>query len=382
MPLISRFTAPIPNISLPTYLFTSPTAPLPTSPPIYLSAENPNTEYISLSVYRLYSQRLASGLRARGLQPGERVMLFSGNNIFFPVVVMGIIMSGGIFTGANPSYSPRELTHQLKDADCRFMLTSPAGIEVAMQAARAAKMLPDNIYVFDTAGMFHNGREIDSLATHGLRHWTSILLDPLTASTFAWAEFKTEDQCQEIAALNYSSGTTGLSKGVTISHRNFVSNAVQLINLEEQDPAEPRKRPHIRLLACLPMYHAMGQCLFVTMAPKRRIPSYVMEKFDFLVFLKCVERYRITELTLVPPIAVQLARRPETKNFDLGSVNTIASGAAPLSKELCTQLEASWPTGKNLTVKQGWGMTEYVFIWSLFLQPHYIFLLVPVLVSL
>lgn len=359
MPLRSRFTAPIPNVSLPTYLFTSPTAPLPTSPPIYLSAESPTTEYISLSAYRLYSQRLACGLRARGLQPGERVMLFSGNNVFFPVVIMGVIMSGGIFTGANPSYSPRELTHQLKDADCRFMLTSPAGLEVAIQAATAAKMLLDNIYVFDTAGIF---QKIHGFTQHGLRHWTTLLLDSPIASTFAWAEFETEDQCQEIAALNYSSGTTGLSKGVTISHRNFVSNAVQLINLEEQDPDEPCKRPKIRLLACLPMYHAMGQCIFVTMAPKRRIPSYVMKKFDFLVFLRCIEKYKITELTLVPPIAVQLARRPETMNYDLRSVDTIASGAAPLSKEICAQLEASWPTCTRFTVKQGWGMTEYVRI--------------------
>lgn len=362
MPLKSRFTAPIPNVSLPTYLFTSPSAPLPTSPPIYLDAEHPVTEYISLSAYRLYAQRLASGLRAQGLQSGERVMLFSGNNVFFPVVIMGVIMSGGIFTGANPSYSSRELAHQLKDADCRFMLTSPVGSEIALQAAEAVGMPRDNIYVFDTAGMFHSGRRVDGSTTHGLLHWTALLSDPQTASTFAWAEFKTEEQCHEIAALNYSSGTTGLSKGVTISHRNFVSNAIQLIDLEEQDPAEPRKRPSIRLLACLPMYHAMGQCIFVTMAPKRRVPSYVMRKFDFLKFLACVERYRITELTVVPPIAVQLARRPETKHFDLGTVDTIASGAAPLSKEICAQLEALWPKGK-LTVKQGWGMTEYVLIW-------------------
>ncbi len=290
-------------------------------------------------------------------------MLFSGNNIFFPVVIMGVIMSGGIFTGANPSYSSRELAHQLKDADCRFMLTSPAGSEIALQAAKAVGIPADSIYLFDTAGIFHNDQRIDGTATRGLRHWTALLSDPQTAGTFAWAEFKTEDQCDEIAALNYSSGTTGLSKGVTISHRNFVSNAIQLINLEEQDPAESHKRPSIRFLACLPMYHAMGQCIFVTMAPKRTIPSYVMSKFDFLKFLACVERFRITELTVVPPIAVQLARRPETKDFDLASVDTIASGAAPLSKEVCAQLEAFRPKG-NLTVKQGWGMTEYVIIWS------------------
>ena len=157
--------------------------------------------------------------------------------------------------------------------------------------------------------------------------------------------------------MNYSSGTTGLSKGVEISHRNFVSNACQLINLEEQDPNEGRKRADIRWLACLPMYHAMGQCIFVTMAPARGIPSYIMRQFDFLEFLRCIERFRITELMLVPPIIVQLAKRPEVRKYNLGSVNTIASGAAPLASEVCAEVEAMWPPGV-IAVKQGWGMTE------------------------
>ena len=344
----------MPDVSLPTWLFKSPTARLPDQPPIYYSAENPDQEQLSLAAYRLWSQRLASGLRAHGLQAGERVMLFSNNSIFFPVVIMGVIMSGAIFTGANPSYSPRELTHQLKDADCRFLLTSIAGLETALAAAQASKLPRNQVFVFDNAGVF-SGEELGDI--EGISHWTKLLASSESASHFAWEHFRTEEQCHETAALNYSSGTTGLSKGVEISHRNFVSNACQLINLEEQDPDEWRNRARIRWLACLPMYHAMGQCIFVTMAPARGIPSYIMKKFDFLEFLRCVERFRITELTMAPPIVVQLAKRPEVRNFDLSSVNTIASGAAPLSKEICAEVEALWPPGV-IAVKQGWGMTE------------------------
>ena len=354
MPVQSRFSTPVPNVSLPTWLFGSPTAPLPNSPPIYYSAEDPDHEHLSLADYRLWSQRLASGLRRRGIRYGDRVMLFSGNNIFFPIVIMGVVMSGAIFTGANPAFSVRELTHQLKDADCSCLLTSQAGLRTALFAAQARNLPKDRIYVFESAGVLA-GKRIDD--TQGIKHWTKLLTDAKSASNFAWNHFQNEKQCHATAALNYSSGTTGLSKGVQISHRNFVSNACQLINLEEQDPDEIRKRPNIRWLACSPMYHAMGQCIFVTMAPARRIPSFIMKKFDFLDFLRCIERFRITELMMVPPIVVQLAKRPEVKRFDLTSVNTIASGAAPLAKEVCAEVEALWPPGV-IAVKQGWGMTE------------------------
>ena len=354
MPVQSRFSTPIPNVSLPTWLFKSPTVHLPDKPPIYYSAEDPAHENLSLSDYRLWSQRLARGLRDHGVQRGDRVMLFSSNNIFFPVVIMGVVMSGAIFTGANPAFSPRELIHQLKDADCNLLLTSAPGLKTALAAARACKLSYDRVFLFDSAGIFDGNEPVKS---QGIDHWTKLLANPQSASQFAWEDFQTEEQCHETAALNYSSGTTGLSKGVEISHRNFVSNACQLINLEEQDPNEGRKRADIRWLACLPMYHAMGQCIFVTMAPARGIPSYIMRQFDFLEFLRCIERFRITELMLVPPIIVQLAKRPEVRKYNLGSVNTIASGAAPLASEVCAEVEAMWPPGV-IAVKQGWGMTE------------------------
>jgi acyl-CoA synthetase (AMP-forming)/AMP-acid ligase II len=87
-----------------------------------------------------------------------------------------------------------------------------------------------------------------------------------------------------------------------------------------------------------------------------------MEKFDFVTMLKNVERYRITNLTLVPPVVVMLAKHPETRNFDLSSVKFIGSGAAPLSREVSEEVENMWPSG-TINVKQGWGMTEYVYLY-------------------
>lgn len=80
-------------------------------------------------------------------------------------------------------------------------------------------------------------------------------------------------------------------------------------------------------------------------------------RFDFTKMLEYVQKYGITDLTLVPPIAVLLAKHPDVKKFDLSSVRQIGSGAAPLGREVCVEVEQLWP-GANLNVKQGWGMTE------------------------
>ena len=104
---------------------------------------------------------------------------------------------------------------------------------------------------------------------------------------------------------------------------------------------------------------AMAQTIFGMNALKQNIPVYMMGKFDFITMLKYVEKYRITFLILVPPVIVALAKSPESKKYDLSSVERVGSGAAPLGREVCAEAEKLWPKGK-VNVKQGWGMTEYV----------------------
>ena len=82
-----------------------------------------------------------------------------------------------------------------------------------------------------------------------------------------------------------------------------------------------------------------------------------MQKFDFLKMLSYVEKYKITDLNLVPPIAVAMAKHPAAKQCDLSSVRYIGSGAAPLGSEVSKEVEQLWPGGK-MNLKQGWGMTE------------------------
>jgi 4-coumarate--CoA ligase len=105
------------------------------------------------------------------------------------------------------------------------------------------------------------------------------------------------------------------------------------------------------------MYHAMAQTIFGLNAIKQEIPVYMMTKFDFLTVLENVQKFKITYLILVPPVVVAMAKHPRTKEFDLSSVERVGSGAAPLGREVCIELEKLWPARK-VNVKQGWGMTE------------------------
>jgi 4-coumarate--CoA ligase len=357
MVLKSRWQIDIPKVSLPTFVFESPTAELPTTP-AYISASQPDKHFLSLSDYRLYAQRLASGLLRSGIQPGDRVLLFSGNTLFFPTVLQGVIMAGCIFTGANPTYVARELAYQLKDSGAKYLICAEASLDTGVAAAQEAGLSADRVFIFDDGVATFEGRKVDKDTELGkIRHWTTLWDTEENGRAYAWPDLRTDKELDTVVALNYSSGTTGLAKGVMITHKNYVANCKQMIHIAAQHPDYEAKKKRQRGLCFLPLYHAMAQTIFVVNAAVTRTPVYMMPRFDFLEMLQCIQKYRITDLTLVPPVVVAMAKHPAVKKFDLSSVEGVGSGAAPLGREACEQLERLWPDGR-VNVKQGWGMTE------------------------
>ncbi|KAF2970277.1 hypothetical protein GQX73_g3331 [Xylaria multiplex] len=350
MVIHSRWETPIPICSLPKWVFGSSFDPLPESPQ-FIDADHPDSRVITRAGYRLWSKRIALGLQRAGLETGDRVLLFSGNNIFFPTIFMGVIMAGGIFTGANPSFVARELAYQLKDSGAYILIAADASIEIAMEAAEQAGLPKDRVYSFDATGMDKQKGK----ARLGSQHWTNLLETEADAAKFDWVEPidpKTTTLC-----LNYSSGTTGVPKGVQLSHFSYVANGVQVKYVEELDPEVTEKRKTERQLCFLPCYHGYGQTYFCSNFPQSGIPVYIMPSFDFEKMLQHIQRYRITQIVAVPPIVVLLAKHPSSRKYDLSSVRNIGSGAAPLGLEVCDEVSKLWPTGA-MTVRQGWGMTE------------------------
>jgi 4-coumarate--CoA ligase len=251
MPIQSRWSIPIPEISLPSWLFGSPSAPLPDKRAI-IDANRPNTHYLTLSAFRLWSKRVAAGLKKAGLQPGDRVLLFSGNNIFFPVIFMGIVMAGGIFTGANPTYVARELAYQLKDSGAKFLVCVDGSLHVGLEAAKINGMGKDRIFIFDDEALEGTGK-----SRLGVRNWRALIASVQEGEQFAWVD--TKNPADTTAALNYSSGTTGMPKGVEITHYNYVANAEQVLAVFRLDEDYQERLETEQWLGFLPMYHAYGK---------------------------------------------------------------------------------------------------------------------------
>ncbi|KAM3418257.1 hypothetical protein BST61_g4258 [Cercospora zeina] len=355
MPWKSRWSIDIPVCSLPTYLFKSPTATLEDQP-LMIEGIKPEN-YITHHTYREWCMRFAAGLQKAGLQPGDRLMLFSGNTIFFTTVLFGTIMAGGIFTGANPNYVAREAAHQLSDSGAKFFLVGSANLEAGIQAAKECNFPLSNLYVFDDGiESFSNATNIPD-TPQGIKSWTKLLAPKSDAANFRWEEFSSRAQQQDrTAVLNYSSGTTGLPKGVEITHYNYIANTEQTNYVASLADNYAEWRSRAAVIAFLPMYHAYGQTFYGMNFVRQGIRMYVMRKYDFINMLEWIQKYKITNLTTVPPIVVQLAKRDEVSQYDLSSLEAVGCGAAPLGKEIIGEFERRF--GVGVTIRQGWGMTE------------------------
>ncbi|KAK5189209.1 hypothetical protein LTR92_010841 [Exophiala xenobiotica] len=370
MPYKSRWTVPVPECSLPTFLFNSPTQSLGAQR-CFSEAARPDTHYFTRDTFRLWAQRFALGLqRSKHFKRGDRILLFSGNDLFVPVVFMGVLCAGGIFTGANPTFVARELAHQLRDSGATYLLCADGSIDTGIEAARLAGLDPServfvynaSIYDDDDQNQNQNQNQRTTTTTtksrrsgtiKGCKYWDELVAPAEDARGFQWDDLTGPGECDKTLALNYSSGTTGVPKGVEITHRNYISNTVQVANIARQHPEYEARNARARWLCFLPLYHAYGQTYYVAGAFNRAVPVYVMPKFDFEKMLEYTQRFRITDLTLVPPIAVLLAKHPAVEKYDLSSVENVGCGAAPLGRDVSLQVEKRLGNGLNL--KQGWG---------------------------
>jgi acyl-CoA synthetase (AMP-forming)/AMP-acid ligase II len=268
--------------------------------------------------------RLAAGLHARGFGRGDVLAILSPNLPEYPIAFHGVAAAGGINTTLNPLYTADEIAFQLRDSGARFLLTVPPLIEKAQEAARKSGI--EEIFVFGDAD--------------GATPFGSLLADgaaPLPAISPA----------EDLVALPYSSGTTGSSKGVMLTHRNLVANLVQ-------SSAVFRVREEERIIAVLPFFHIYGMMVIMNQSLSQGATVITMPRFDLELFLQAIQDHAITRLYVVPPIVVALAKHPAVDRYDLSKVKIVFCGAAPLDAEtakLCGERI-------DCRVSQGYGLTE------------------------
>ena len=354
MPYKSRFPCEPPYISVPSFIFGLPTATIEEKEPVIIDANRPDTHFLTKLTYREWAKRFAAGLRAAGLKQGDRVMLFSGNNIFTPIVIMGTLMAGGIYNSTNPAYTANELAYQLKICQPSFLLVADICMERAILGARQAGFNRNQIYLFSEPELSGKARE-PSISAGSHKLFKDLIASAEDGAKFTWEELDTKEKSGRTALLIFSSGTTGLPKGVEVSHRNLVANIMQLTSMQTQTRKNPTKWVR-RGLCCLPMYHALGLTFYNFVSPKAGIQVYLMERWNLEEVLDHIQHFKISELVMVPPMILGIAKYPKIRDYDLSSIRKVQVGAAPLGLELTAQFESIWDG--RVRIRQVWGMSE------------------------
>ncbi len=270
------------------------------------------------------SRGLAAGLHRHGIRQGDVVAIWSPNSPEYAVVFHAISRLGAILTTVNPAYTGDELAYQLKDAGARLLFTTAALLDKA-RAAIATLGTAVAIITIDRAD------GVPSLAE------TLVNGEPPAV---------TIDPDRDIVVLPYSSGTTGLPKGVMLTHRNLVANLLQIDAMESHDsPA---------LLGVLPFFHIYGMVVIMNHGLLRGAVVVTLPRFDLEAVLTILQDHPIAIAHVVPPVVIAFAKHPLIDRFDLSRLKWLFSGAAPLGSELTNALEARLP----IKLRQGYGMTE------------------------
>jgi acyl-CoA synthetase (AMP-forming)/AMP-acid ligase II len=311
----------IPDVALPAFVFAD--AAKHAAKPALI--DGPSGRAITYRELVGGARLVAGGLAARGFQRGEVFAIYCPNLPEYAVAFYGVLLAGGINTTINPLYTVEELAAQLNDAGASHLLTVPPFLDKAMEAAGRSGVR--EVFVLGEAA---GATPFAALLRAG-RQPPEVTIDPQT----------------DLAVLPYSSGTTGLPKGVMLTHHNLVANLSQLqpvLDMHQDDVG----------VAVLPFFHIYGLTVLMAAALWRGATLVTMPRFDLEQFLTIVQDYRVTAAAVVPPMMLALAKHPLVDRFDLSALQFIGSGAAPLDAEL----EEACAKRLGCLTAQGYGLTE------------------------
>ncbi|MFG3659295.1 4-coumarate--CoA ligase family protein [Streptomyces sp. NPDC047706] len=274
-----------------------------------------------------FHRRIAAALAEAGVRKGDVLALHSPNTIAFPTAFYAATRAGAAVTTVHPLATAEEFAKQLRDSAARWIVTVSPLLDTARRAAELAGGVQE-IFVCDSAPGHRS--LIDMLA--------STAPEPRLAI----------DPAEDVAALPYSSGTTGVPKGVMLTHRQIATNLAQLEPAISAGPGD-------RILAVLPFFHIYGLTALMNAPLRVGATVVVLPRFDLEQFLAAIQNHRITGLYVAPPIVLALAKHPAVAQYDLSSLKYVISAAAPLDANLaaaCSRRLDLPPLG------QAYGMTE------------------------
>ncbi|KAF9514737.1 hypothetical protein BS47DRAFT_1372215 [Hydnum rufescens UP504] len=308
------------------------------------------------------SLRVAYAVKQRGgVQSSRPTFLFSSlhrfrfspNSLAWPPTLFGLIAAGLRPTLANISYTPRELTHQIKDSGARMIFVHPTLFSLVIKTLSLLGVTDDEARRRVVVMSYVDQDRADEKAAEIGSEWTR-LSELLGQERLPSEELFVGDQVHETALLCYSSGTTGLSKGVEATHNNVVSFITAFLTYF--DKADPKTDV---IAGVLPFYHIA--LIAIIMADfVANVPEIVVPRFEPNFFAQTIEKYRISRMHLVPPILVTMSFHPAFDKYNMTSLRLLSSGAAPLGDGLVKKVLAKFAERGNTRLKltQSYGLTE------------------------
>lgn len=275
----------------------------------------------SYSEVEATARRVASGLKRVGVGRGDVIMLLLPNCPEFVFTFLGASRRGAITTAANPFFTPSEIAKQAEASRAKLLITQASCYPKLKQLER--------LLVF-----------VDSVPSEGEGE------GHLHFSELAKAEEEEEEEVicpEEVVALPYSSGTTGVAKGVMLTHRGLVTSIAQQVDGE--NPNLYYRKDDV-VVCVLPLFHiySLNSVLLCSLRAKASI--LLVPKFEICSLLSLLHHHRVTIAPVVPPILLAISNSPHLHRYDLSSIRFLKSGGAPLAPELHRSLTAKFPNAK------------------------------------
>jgi long-chain acyl-CoA synthetase len=306
------------------------------------------------------AERFAGALVSLGIRKGDRVGLVLPNCPQYVVAYFAIQRLGAVVVGNNPLYTQREMTHQLTDAgietlivlDVLYPTVGKIRDQVGLKQVVVTEIGDYLGFPINKLARVKQKRE----AQHQGQPWPPV---PADHEVIRWSDLMSRsttelpplqvDPVEDVAALVYTGGTTGLSKGAMLTHHNVVSNAIQtgawFTDVRDGEEA---------IMAVLPFFHSYGMGAVMNVAISRAMKLILQPRFELELALKALEKEKATLFPGVPRIYIAINEAKETKDHDLSSIRACFSGAAPLPVAVAEKFEGI--TGGRLV--EGYGLTE------------------------